>query len=331
MPKDVDWLLVGAGDIACKRVAPALHQTPGSRIVGVCDLVGDRAGTLARQLGVSAAYVDLDTALQQSDAQAVYIATPVLCHVPQAVAALRSGRHVLVEKPLGIDAADAAQAADTAQRSDLVAGCAYFRRAFARYQHAQQMLAAGTFGKVALVRMTYFSWFDPSPGDPKYWRVVKSKSGGGVLSDIATHMFDVMIGLLGVPQRVFAKLSTQTHEYEVEDSAAIIMEYAAGTQVVASFNWNSKTWSHEFEVIGTEAKVKWHPFDTGPIVQTVGRDIQSLDMVETDNVHAPIVADFIAAVRDKRPPLVPLDEAAKTNQLLDAVLRSAESGREVIL
>ena len=330
----VRWLLVGTGDIARKRVAPALASCAGSRLVGACDIARDRAAALAGELDVGEVYTDLHEALSATSADAVYLATPVSLHAPQAVQVLESGKHVLVEKPLGLTAADASPAVEAAERArmqGLKAGCAYFRRLTPRYLQAKHMLDSEEFGQVVLVRMTFFSWFNPDREDPKFWRVVKAKSGGGPLSDMGTHMFDVMIGLLGMPRRVFARLATQTHDYEVEDSAAIIMEYDDGPQVVASFNWNSKTWSHEFEIIGTEAKVKWHPYDGGPVVRTVGRDVQQLDLPSAENVHAPIIEDFNRAVIENGEPTVPLPEAIRTNVLLDAVYQSAEMGVEVTL
>ena len=327
----VNWLLVGTGDIAKKRVAPALAQVKSSKLVSVCDLLPERARTLADEYEVSEVFCDFGKALKETSANAVYLATPVGLHAKQCEQALQAGKHVLVEKPLGLNGPDAARAVEAARDKDLRAGCAYFRRCSDRYAQAKEMLEKGQFGQVVLIRMTYFSWFNPAKDDPKYWRVVKDKGAGGPLADMGSHMFDVLIGLLGMPSKVYAKVSTKVQPYEVEDSSAIIMEMSNGADVLGSFNWNSKTWSHEFEIIGTEAKVKWHPYDAPKIIKTVGRDIQELYLPNAENVHLPLVKDFVQAVQVGRDPIVPLAEAAKSNVLLDAVYRSAETGQEVVL
>jgi len=218
---------------------------------------------------------------------------------------------------------------DAAAKTDSRCGVAYFRRFAPKYTMAKEMLTTGVFGQIVLIRMTYYSWFNPAANDPKYWRVIPEKSGGGPLSDMGTHMFDVLIGLFGLPESVCAKIATQTQPYTVEDSAAAIMTMPGGAQVVCSFNWNSKTWSHELEIIGTEAKVKWHPYDADSVVKTVGRDIQEITAPNHENVHYPLVEDFVSAVEEGRNPAVTAAEAAKTNRLLDAVYRSAAEGREV--
>ena len=322
------WLLLGAGDISKKRVLPALVAEPRSDVVAVCDLDEARAKDMAAECGAQP-FTDYAAALSGSGADAVYVATPIFLHVPHAIQALEAGKNVLVEKPVGVNYAQAVELIESAERSPNKCGVAYFRRFAPKYAMAEEMLRNGEFGQVVLIRMTYFSWFNPTKDDPKYWRVVPEKSGGGPLSDMGTHMFDVLIGLFGLPEKVYARVATLTHNYNVEDSAAAIMTMPGGAQVIASFNWNSKTWSHEFEIIGTEAKVKWHPYDSNSVVKTVGRDIKEIETPNHENVHYPLIEDFVSAVEEDRDPKVTAAEAAKTNRLLDALYLSAREKREV--
>jgi len=323
--------LVGAGDISQKRVAPALATASGSEISAVCDLRKEQAQSLAEKFGAGAVYTDFRQALRESESDAVYLATPVFLHVGQAVKALEAGKHVLAEKPLGLTAAECRVAVSAAEKSGTTSGCSYFRRFSPRYLHAREMLDKGEFGKVVLVRMVFFSWFNPAPDDPKHWRVVRAGSGGGPLSDMGTHMFDVLIGLFGVPVAVIAKCDNLIHRWDVEDSASIIMTLANGARVTASFAWNSKTWRHEFEIVGTEARVNWLPYDSGTVTKTVGRRVENLELPCAENVHLPLVEEFVSAIREGRQAAVPFAEALKTNILLDAVYRSAREDREIII
>jgi predicted dehydrogenase len=325
----VRWLLVGAGDIAKKRVAPALAGIPGSEITAVCDPREDAAVELAGMFDVKRVYSDIEFALKDAPADAVYLATPVGLHAEQAIAALQSGRHVLIEKPLGLTSAECARVVEAAERSDTRAACAYFRRFSPRYEHLREMLAKGEFGQVIAIHMTYQSWFSPAADDPKYWRVVRAKSGGGALSDMGSHMFDVMAGLFGLPASVFARCENLTQGWDVEDSTAAVMKMANGALATASFNWNSKTWRHEFDVVGTEARVTWLPYDSGPVVKTVGREKEILELPNPENVHWPLIEDFVDAVQNNRPPRYPLAESAAANTVLDAIYQSAAEGREV--
>lgn len=325
----VEWLVVGTGDLVRKRVARAVASASDSRLVGI---VGqrDRARELAAEWNVHV-YEDLEQGLATTNARAVYIATSVDRHVDLAITAMRHGRHVLIEKPLGLSATDAARAVSEADSAKVVAGCAYYRRCTPRYQHARETVQRGDLGQIIAVSMCYRAWFAPEPSDPKHWRVVKNRSGGGPMADMGSHMFDVLIGLLGMPRSVLAKVRTLTHRYEVEDSAAIVMEMPHGAQVTASFHWNSKSWANDFEIIGTEGSLKWSPFDAGPVILARGRERQEFDLPPAENVHQPLVEDFVAGVQSRGEPVVPLREAVKTNVLLDAIYRSAKIGDEVVL
>jgi predicted dehydrogenase len=330
----VGWLLAGTGDLARKRLAAALAGAPGSRLVGVVGQL-DRAEAIARQWG-GAAFATLDDALARcADADAVYVATPVDRHAGQAIAALRAGRHVIVEKPLGVSPADAARIADAAAaaaaQQKLLAGCAYYRRCSARFAHARRVLQCGELGRIVSISMRYRGWFAPETSDAKHWRVDPSRSGGGPVADVGSHMLDVLIGLVGMPRRVFAKVGTLVHNYAAEDSATVLMEMPDGAQVSASFGWSSRSWAHDFEIAGSEGALTWSPFDSGTVALTRGRERDEVELPPAENVHVPLVDDFVRAVREGRPAAVPLEEALKTNVLLDAIYRSGQSGREELL
>ena len=101
------WLLVGPGDIASRRVAPALRDTPGSRLAAICGRAGSsKAAALAARTGGPAVFDDYDRALAESGADAVYIATQPRLHAAMVCKALAAGKHVFCEKPLGCDAGE---------------------------------------------------------------------------------------------------------------------------------------------------------------------------------------------------------------------------------
>jgi predicted dehydrogenase len=327
MTKKVRWLLVGAGAIAGKRVGQALATATESELAAVCDPAVEAARKLAGEYGAGEVYSDFAEALKNTAANAVYIATPVYLHVPQGIAAIEASKHVIVEKPLGLTAADARKLIDAARGTNLKTGCAYYRRFYPAYEMTKKMVNEGAFGKIVLVRMTYYSWMNMAGT----WRVMKPQSGGGPLSDMGSHMIDVMTGLLGMPGKVFARTRTCVQQYEVEDSSAIVMELENGADVVASFHWNSKTWLHEFEIVGTEARVKWCPYDSGIVIKTVGRDTEELKLLPAQNMHLPLVENFVEAVISDGRPEAGLDEAVKTNVVLDAIYESSRLGKEVVL
>jgi predicted dehydrogenase len=330
MKNEVAWLLIGTGDIVRKRVASALVSAPGSRLLGVCGGKG-RAESVAASFGADEVFHDVAEALANTRADAVYVATAVDRHVPEALASLQAGKHVLIEKPLSFDAESAKQVVDAATIAKLKAGCAYYRRTYPRYRHVRKILESGSLGRLVAVRMCYWTWFNPEPDDPKIWRIRKSASGGGPLADVGCHMFDQLIGLFNLPVSVFAYCDTLVHDYDVEDSSAIVMTLKNGAHVSAQFGWNSKTWRHEFEFVGSEGKIHWEPSDNGPVTMTIGSESEELEFPNAENLHLPLVEDFVNAITNDGDPEIPVADALKTNQLLDGIFESAKSGRAVAL
>ena len=90
--------------------------------------------------------------------------------------------------------------------------------------------------------------------------------------------------------------------------------------------------THELEIIGSEGKIRWAPMDNGPVVTTIGgTPPQTTEMPNAGNVHLPLVEDFVRAVAEARPPAVTVEEALKTNFLMDAVYESARRDQVVRL
>jgi predicted dehydrogenase len=149
--------------------------------------------------------------------------------------------------------------------------------------------------------------------------------------DMGSHMFNLVIGLAGAPWKVFARTATRLHRYDVEDSAEIVAELADGTPVVAGFLWNSKTWAHEMEIIGSEARLQWMPLDGACVRIVRGANVEEVELPNAGNVHAPLVAQFAAVIRTGAAAESTLADAALTNKVLDAIYESAATRREVVL
>jgi 1,5-anhydro-D-fructose reductase (1,5-anhydro-D-mannitol-forming) len=324
--RDVKWLVVGTSDINKKRAVPAMVAARNSRVVGVVGGL-ERARALADAHGVVHAYDNLDVALKESGADAVYIGTPVYRHRPEAQKAFDAGKHVLIEKPLGLSGDDAQAIADGASKAGVIAGCAYYRRFFPRYELARQMIRDGVFGTITGVRIHVSSWFNPEASDPKIWRTKKALAGGGNGVDMGCHMLDLLVHLLGQPESVQAITGTLVQRYEVDDSVAAVMRLPGGAPVLADFHWNTQNGGHEFEIIGSHARLRLVPADTGPVVKTVNKETVTLEMPNSANVHVPLIQDFVDSVLAGRQPYIPLDGAVKVNRLIDAIYRSGTSGK----
>jgi predicted dehydrogenase len=286
----LNWIVIGIGDIAIRRVIPAIQAEPRSRLYGLVT----RDPAKAVPYGVRA-WVTLDEALADTAVNAVYVGTPVFLHEPQTIQSLRAGKHVVCEKPMAMNEAEGRTMVQAAQESGKTFGVAYYRRSYPKVRRAKQLLAAGAIGKPVLAALTCHSWFDGTGS--RSWLVDPAKAGGGPLFDIASHRIDVLNFLFGQPLRVTAQLSNVVHQYAVEDNATVMIEYAGGVRGVVDVRWHSKVSRDECRIRGTEGEMELSPLNGPDLVYPGGRET----LPAHTNLHYPMLENFVDAVEGKAP------------------------------
>jgi predicted dehydrogenase len=282
----LSWLVVGVGDITRKRVLPAILAEPRSRLGGIVT----RDPAKAQPYGVQS-WSDLDTALAESDATAVYIATPVFLHAPQTIAALRAGRHVLCEKPMALNYADSLAMQRASEDTRYTLGIAYYRRMYPKVDRARELIEAGVIGRPVFAEATAHDWFNPL-GTSRAWLADPKQSGGGPLRDIGSHRIDLMNYLFGKPINAIGHMSTLVQPLDVEDNATVMIEYEGGVRGVVDVRWHSRVVRDEFRVRGTEGEIDLSPLSGPELVHPGGVE----RLAAAENLHYPCVADFVNAI-----------------------------------
>jgi predicted dehydrogenase len=286
------WLVVGIGDIATKRVLPAILAEPRSQLVGVVTRNPAKAGTYNVP-----SWPDLAGAVAKSEADAVYIATPVFLHAPQTIVALSHGTHVLCEKPMALNYVEAASMQRAAEESGCILGIAYYRRMYPKVDRARKLMDSGAIGRAVVAEATSHDWFYPDDGY-RAWLTDPNMAGGGPLRDIASHRIDLMNYLFGTPVRVSGHLSTLVQPIKVEDNATVLIEYEGGARGIVDVRWHSRVPRDEFRIRGTEGELDLTPLNRPTLVHPGGTE----QIPAHANLHYPCVEDFVTAVLEGRPP-----------------------------
>lgn len=286
----LNWVVIGIGDITKRRVIPAIQAEPRSRLYGIVTREPEKAQMYQTRL-----WTTLDEALADPKVDAVYVATPVFLHAPQTIQSLRAGKHVLCEKPMAMNEAEARAMLDAAEKSDKFLGVAYYRRTYPKVQRSRQLLEAGAVGKPVVAELTSHGWFDGTGS--RSWLVDPAKAGGGPLYDIASHRIDVLNFLFGQPVRATGQLSNVVHHYAVEDNATVMIEYAGGVRGVVDVRWHSKTDRDECRIRGSDGEIDLTPLNGPDLVYPGGREL----LAPHSNLHYPMIENFVDAVFGKAP------------------------------
>ncbi|MHB8993647.1 MAG: Gfo/Idh/MocA family protein [Armatimonadota bacterium] len=324
---EVKWLLAGAGNIAETRVGPALVETENSSLVAICDLDQQRAAGLAERLGVRQVYGNYAAALAESGADAVYIATPQSTHIELSLAALKAGKHLLCEKPLGLNGAECLRLLKTARASDRVTSCSNYRRLSEQYKVTEAMLGRGEIGRLtggwAVYSTPYFN-----PGNSP----IRQSLGCSRIKELGYYLIDIVHNYFGMPASAMAQASVLNPAVmnDVEEIATVILKFPGGGIFTIMFNCSSPGTRHELELFGSEGRVywpQWPPHANGPVVKITGAGTEQIEARTATNWHLPMIEDYVEALLTGREPVCTLESAVQTEIITDAIFRSIESGK----
>ncbi len=232
MARKIRWGVIGSGGIALRRTIPeGILPARNARLLAVWSRNPQRNAAVAAQFGVQAAR-SLEELLAM-DLDAVYVASPNYAHFEQVCAAARAGKHVLCEKPLGLNVAQARRMLEVCRRAGVNLATAFMMRFHSRHQAALRLIRAGRLGQPVYARAQLSCWYPPLRGA---WRQDPSQGGGGALMDLAGHCLDLLEMFFGPVSTVQCVIGHTVHRYPVEDSAVVLARFANGaTATVDTF------------------------------------------------------------------------------------------------
>lgn len=302
--KRVRWGLIGCGDIARKRVAPALRDSSLCELIAVARAQAELAESCAREFGARRGYSEWQQLLIDYEIDAIYVATPVHLHAEQVVAAAERGKHVLCEKPMALDVAECDRMIAACRENDVKLGIAYYRHFYPVVRRVKELIASGELGVPVVVQMNAFEWFDPKAGDPRAWLLRKQLSGGGPMFDFGCHRIEVLLDVMGDVAGVKATRGNVFFDREVEDVATASFRFERGTCGVLTVAHAVREPQDTFDLFCTHGSIHIPVLNEGTMrVLTAGGERTETHPNAT-NIHQPLIEDFARAVLENRTPLV---------------------------
>lgn len=330
--------IIGAGGIALMHEAGYTEIDDLCELVAFCDIDAEAAHQHADtyQARVYTAYQELlaDPAIEMVD-----ITVPHTLHHPIALAALEAGKHVLVEKPMAMSAAQARELIEVAQRQNVRFTVAENARFVAAYQEAERVLQAGTLGKVRFVR-TCIAGSETERIRDKESRVGNCENQG-VLLDSGVHTFYLLKWLFGGVTDIQAIAYTLIPESQVDDHTLAFGHLANGAVFATIQSCAIETpWTERLEIHGSEGSLIVDQLANPPAIYFHGSD--DIDGTPLTVVpHEPLawkylsivaeVQDFVRAVREERAPLIDPLYGYHALQVVETAYQSIREGKSLPL
>ncbi|QDU44001.1 Glucose--fructose oxidoreductase precursor [Symmachiella dynata] len=324
----VGWGIVGCSDIVRRRAADAILAQPDSHIAAFFSHSSALADEHAARYG-GRGYTNLDALLADEDVSIVYVASPVERHAPETIAAANAGKHVLVEKPMALTAAQCDAMIAAAQANSVHCAVAYYARWLPKVREMKRLLDEQALGTVVRAHVAQLSEFNPAADDPKIWRV-RGRAGGGALADVGSHRLDLLHYLLGPPVAVWAACDKTTHpDWQSPDTETVFVRYASGTHLTLVCNWNTPHGVPAWELHGTQGSIVSDPWNAEPLTILGRDDFPVFESTYPDNAHFGVVHDFARADIENRPPEFPAEQGAWATRIIEAAQTASQTGRVV--
>ena len=319
--------IIGCGLIGQKRAAAAKdHQ-----IVCVADPTAQRAEALAQKTGALVAKDWEDVV--KSDVDIICVATPHDRLAEIAEAAVVAGKHVLVEKPAGRNAAEIGKVAEAARKHKKIVKVGYNHRFHPALQKAKEIYDAGTIGPILFIRGRY--GHGGRPGYEKEWRCTRAISGGGELIDQGSHLLDLSAWFIGTLKLDYAALPTSFWPIEVEDNCFMALRGAQDEMAWLHASWSEWKNLFCFEIMGKVGKLTVDGLGGSYGVEklTLHKMLPEMGPPETTVWEFPFpdeswtleFADFVNAIDNKRRPCGDIEDALAHARLIDQMYKGTRT------
>jgi len=322
--KKIRWGILSTAKIGTETVIPAMQLGEYCTVTAIASRQLEKAQTQARQLGIEKAYGSYEELLADPDIDVVYIPLPNHLHVPWTIKALNAGKHILCEKPIGLNAAEAQKLLDVARKFPHQKVMeAFMYRHHPQWRWAKQKVSEGKIGELRTIQ-TFFSYYNTDPDNIRN----KADIGGGGLMDIGCYCISLSRFIFGAePWRVYG-IMEEDPNMKVDRLTSGILEFNSGT---STFTCATQLVPYQrVNVFGTKGRIEIEiPFNApsdrpckvwygdGNRIEEVVLDVCNQYTIQGDL--------FSRAVLEDREVPVPLEDAVANMQVIEALISSARS------
>jgi predicted dehydrogenase len=325
--REVNWGMIGCGDVTEVKSGPPLYKTKDSNLVAVMRRDKSLAQDYAARHNVPRYYTDVDKLINDPYVNAVYIATPPDTHCEYTLRVAAAGKPVFVEKPMARNHAECLKMIDACDKASVPLFVAYYRRALPNHLQVKELIDSGVIGKVRLVNIRLYWPLNKQiqPDESLPWRIDPQISGGGFFFDLASHTFDYLDFVLGPIVKANGLSANQSGLYAAEDIVAANFEFSSG--VIGSGLWcftvSFATETETIEIVGDDGRIEFSSFSQNPIHLENSDGLQTFQPEIPEHVHQPLVETIVDDLLQRGTCISTGVSAARSSWVMDEIVKGA--------
>jgi predicted dehydrogenase len=327
--KKVRWGVLGAAKIAVEKVIPAMLRGEWCEVAGLASRDLDRARRAADKLGVPKAYGSYEELLADPDIEAVYNPLPNHLHVPLSVKAAEAGKHILCEKPVSLNVAEALELLAAGARNGVRIQEAFMVRTHPQWLAVIELLRSGRVGDLRAVTCV-FSYFNRDASNIRN----RPEMGGGALMDIGCYPVNLSRFAFGDEPRRVIGLIERDPDWGVDRLTSAMLDFPTGH---ATFTCSTQFAPYQrMQFFGTRGRIEVEiPFNspndrpTRILVSDNSNTSSGVEIIELPTCDQYTIQGdlFSRAIREGTETPLPLEDSINNMAVIEAIFRSAESGR----
>lgn len=321
----IRWGFIGCGSVTEKKSGPAFSKVEGSEVVAVMRRDADKAKDYASRHGIKKWYDDANDLINDSDVNAIYVATPPESHSRYAIAAMKAGKPVYIEKPMAASFNECIEINEVSKETGVPCFVAYYRRTLPYFLKVKQLIDECCLGEISTIQISFA--IPPYATDYNReklpWRVKKEIAGAGYFYDLASHQLDLLDFIFGEIKDVKGFSNNIGGLYDVEDTVTASFSFKKG--VLGSGSWSfvapEKTRTDKIKIVGTKGKLEFSTFDFSPIVLETANGKQEFLLENPDNIQFYLIQSIVNYLNGKGDiPVSTGNSAIRTNFIMDKIL-----------
>lgn len=321
----VRWGVLSTANIGVQKVIPAMQRGSYCDMVGIASRDLERAQATASKLGLPKTYGSYEDLLADPEIDAIYNPLPNHLHVPWSIKALEAGKHVLCEKPIGLNAAQAQQLVDAAaQHPHLKVMEAFMYRFHPQWQRARELVQGGSIGELRTIQ-TVFSYYLDDPTNIRN----RAEVGGGALYDIGCYPISISRFIFDAEPRRVSAIAEFDPRFGTDRLTSAILDFGRGT---ATFTCGTQLSPYQrVTIFGTQGHIEVEiPVNAPPdrscrIWLQQGNDERQEILIPVADQYTLQGDAFSRAVLDSTDVPTPLTDAVANMRVIDAVFQSAKT------
>ena len=319
----INWGFIGCGSVAEVKSGPAFNKIEGSKVVAVMRRSGEKARDYAQRHGINKWYDNAHSIINDTDVNALYIATPPGSHAEYAIAAMKAGKPVYIEKPMAASYNECLEINRVSEETGIPCFVAYYRRTLPYFLKVKELI--DSIGKVLTIQVS----FAIPPYDTDYdkenlpWRVKKEIAGAGYFYDLASHQLDLLDFLFGEISEVNGFAQNIAELYDVEDTVTASFRFNSGALGSGSWSFvapkDSRT--DRIYITGTEGMLSFSTFDFSPIIYETPIGKKEYEVENPENIQFFLIKDIVSYLNGEGElPVSTGKTAIRTNYVMDKIL-----------